>query len=70
MENKEIIHLAYEYADSFTSGFIFSEDNLIDFAKAILNYSAAIKPQPFYKDKFTEDYIKELTSSTHYEVQQ
>jgi len=36
MTDQEIINLAYEYANCFSSGIVFKDEQLIEFARAVL----------------------------------
>ena len=62
MTDEEIFDLMYEYADAFTSCVQFSEQGVLNFARAVLNHvdtaTAFAKPMPpGYSDElwtFTE----------------
>ena len=67
MTNQEVLDLAYEYANCFTSGIVFSDENLVNFANAILAQASALPPAPQegYRDRFTDAYIK-MIQGTEY----
>lgn len=64
MTDQEIIHLAYEYANCFSSGIMFSEEQLIKFARASLDVPSAPAPEPFYKDPNVELILERFRSAS------
>lgn len=58
MTPEEIINLAYDHANCFTSGIVFSEEGLVEFANALLSAVPEPKPVPDYRDAFTDAYVK------------
>jgi hypothetical protein len=46
MTDQDIINLAYDYADCFTSGIMFKDEQLIEFARALLGAPEAPAPEP------------------------
>lgn len=68
MTDQEIIYLAYDYASGFSSGIMFSEEQLIEFARALLGAPEAParepKPEPFYKDPNVELILERFRSAS------
>ena len=68
MTNQDIINLAYDYADCFTSGIMFKDEQLIEFARALLGAPEAPAPEPelepFYKDPNVEPILERFRSAS------
>ena len=67
MTDQDIISLAYDYADCFTSGIVFKDEQLVDFARALLGASVPVsepepEPEHFYKDPQVEVILEQLRS--------
>jgi hypothetical protein len=67
LTDQDIISLAYDYADCFTSGIVFKDEQLVDFARALLGASVPVsepepEPEPFYKDPQVEVILEQLRS--------
>lgn len=62
MNDEDIMNIVYDHADCFSSGIMFSDQGIIDFANAIINanHLTAPKEKPFYKDSWTENFMKNL----------
>ena len=58
MTPEEIISIAYEHANCFTSGIVFSEEGLVEFANALLSATPDPEPKPDYSNAFTDAYVK------------
>lgn len=63
MTNEDIINLAYDYADCFTSGIMFKDEQLIEFARALLGTPDAPAPEPFYRDPAVEPILEQFRNS-------
>lgn len=68
MTDQEIIYLAYEYANGFSSGIMFSEEQLIEFVRALLDApdasTAKSEPKSFYKDPNVESILERFRSAS------
>lgn len=61
MTDQEIIDLAYEYANCFSSGILFKDEQLVEFARAVLEKAQQPQdPPPDYRDHFTSAYLNAL----------
>ena len=61
MTDQEIIDLAYEYANCFSSGIVFKDEQLVEFARAVLEKAQQPQdPLPDYRNHFTSAYLKAL----------
>ncbi len=58
MVTEEFINRAYCHANCFTSGIVFSEEDLVEFAKALLSATPEPEPRPDYSNAFTDAYVK------------
>ena len=67
MTDPHIINLAYDYADCFTSGIMFKDEQLIEFARALLGAAEAPapepEPEPFYRDPAVEPILEQFRNS-------
>ena len=67
MTDQDIINLAYDYADCFTSGIMFKDEQLIEFARALLGTPEAPapepEPEPFYRDPAVEPILEQFRNS-------
>ena len=67
MTDQGIINLAYDYAACFTSGIMFKDERLIEFARALLGAPEAPapepEPEPFYRDPAVEPILEQFRNS-------
>ena len=64
MTDSEIIDLMYEHATAFSSCVQFSEQGVLDFARAVRNFvPGVVKPEP---PKYVDDMWRFLESADRY----
>ena len=67
MTDEDIINLAYDYADCFTNGIMFKDEQLIEFARALLGApeppAPEPEPEPFCRDPAVEPILEQFRNS-------
>ena len=58
MTDQEILNLVYDYADGFTSHILFKEEQVLQFAKALLGQTElTVSTRSFYADPFVDQFL-------------